>query len=74
MNIIKGNFDTRVKGMCVCSCEPDGDFYTIVINDNASYEAQNKALEHELLHIGRDDFHSDKNASEIEREVHNACL
>lgn len=46
------------------------DFYTIVLNENLSYEARYKAYIHELAHINNGDFLKDTEVSTIENEAH----
>ena len=43
------------KGNAFVSLNADGS-YTIFINTRISYEMQQDALQHELKHIGNDDF------------------
>ena len=45
-------------------------FYTIVINENLSYEEQRKAYAHEIEHINNDDFYKSQNVSNIEANSH----
>jgi len=42
---------------------------TIVLNSRLSRETQEKTMIHELEHIKRDDFYSEKSADDIEMEV-----
>lgn len=59
----------RVHGFTVCTAEPDGDFYTIVLNDSLSYEMQQEAYLHEDRHIQYDHFHDERDLEEIEAEA-----
>lgn len=49
----------------------DGTF-SVVINESLSKECQLKAYEHELMHIERGDFDSERSADEIESDAHSA--
>lgn len=53
----------------VCAKESDNQ-YIILINADMSDEQQTKSLQHEILHIKRHDFDSNKPIQEIEAEVH----
>lgn len=59
MNVLK-SLPPRIRGFSVCKCEPDGDYYTIVLNDTLSREMQEKAYLHEQYHIEADHFHDDR--------------
>ena len=52
------------------TCEPDGDYYTIILNSRLSYEKQRATFAHEIEHIRNDDFHSERSVAEIENERH----
>ena len=51
------------KGMTV---EDSNGFFNIYINENLSAEQQQKALEHEMMHINRGDFDNKKTLHEAE--------
>lgn len=51
------------KGMTV---EDSNGFFNIYINENLSAEQQQKALEHEMMHINRGDFDNKKSLHEAE--------
>lgn len=48
--------------------DSNGDF-NIYVNENLSSEEQRRAYDHELTHIKRSHFFSDKPVSECEREA-----
>lgn len=52
----------------VCGQKSDSE-YLILINADKSKELQDESLEHELLHVTRNDFNSDKPVAVLEREV-----
>lgn len=64
------NLPITVKGFTLY----DGadDYYTIVLNCKYSYDSMRQTFLHEIKHIARDDFHSNKSTAEIERELQ--CL
>lgn len=45
-----------VGGFVKKTCEPEGDFYTIILNSRLSDEKQRKTYIHELEHIYNEDF------------------
>lgn len=51
------------KGMTV---EDSNGFFNIYINQNLSVEQQQKALEHEMMHINRGDFDNKKSLQDAE--------
>lgn len=55
-----------VFGMCVQKTEAE---YLILINADRPKELQDETLEHELLHVTKKDFNSDKPVTVLEREV-----
>lgn len=59
-----------VGGFVKETCEPDGDYYTIILNSRLSYERQCDTFAHEIEHIKNDDFHSERSVAEIENERH----
>lgn len=61
---------TKIKGFCVCVCEPDGDYFTAVINPRLNQEQQIEAYMHEKAHVVNDDFYKEKGVQEIEYEAH----
>lgn len=60
------NLSTKIKGLI--TVDFDGNSY-IFINGNLSEEEQRVALEHELLHLKRNDLYSDETAHEIEKDM-----
>lgn len=42
------------------------DFPNIYINDHLAPEARRRAFDHEMRHLENDDFHNDRQISEIE--------
>lgn len=46
------------------------NFYTIVINSRISHSSAKRAFLHEIEHINRGDFHSNKDVNEIELIAH----
>jgi len=52
---------------CLTECaEPDGDFYTVMLNRNCGDEKIAEGIEHELEHCRHDDFRSPLSVGEIE--------
>ena len=60
----------RIGGFVRETCEPDGDYYTIILNSRLSYERQCDAYTHEMEHILNDDFYSERSVAAIEKERH----
>lgn len=60
----------RVRGYIKETCEPDGDYYTIVLNSRLSYEQLRDTYLHEISHIDNDDFHSEGGVQQIESARH----
>lgn len=60
------NLSTKIKGLL--TVDFDGNSY-IIINGNLSESEQKKALEHELIHLERNDLYSDRPAHEIEKDM-----
>ena len=60
------NLSTKIKG--IITVDSDGNPY-IFINGNLSEAEQKKALEHELIHLKRNDLYSDEPAHEIEKRM-----
>lgn len=58
----------RVNAVTVV--DGNGDF-NIYVNSNLSFEEQRRAYEHELEHIRRSHFFTDKPVEECEREAKN---
>lgn len=58
-----------VNGVTVLS--PDG-FANIYINDRLSYDEQQKAAAHELIHVQRDDFFNDLSTEQVEEYAEKA--
>lgn len=48
---------------------PGRSGYTVYVNDHLSVEAREQAIIHELKHIRRGDPHSDKLATDIEKDM-----
>lgn len=63
---IKG-FPESVYGLC---SKRSDSLYWILINADKSEEQQEETLHHEILHIKRSDFDSDRPVQELEAEVH----
>lgn len=61
-----------VKGSEMVTPNSDGS-YTIFVNARKSFEAQQEALQHALLHISKDDFEKD-DVQQIEAEAHNISV
>ena len=61
----------RVRGYIKETCEPDGDYYTIVLNSRLSHEQNCETYLHELKHMEEDDFHSERSVQETEYLRHN---
>lgn len=47
---------TKIKGFVRLVAEPDGDFYTIVLNSRLNQDQNIEAFMHEQNHIIRNDF------------------
>ena len=60
-------FPEAVNGLC---SKRSDSLYWILINADKSKEQQEETLQHEILHIERCDFDSDKPVHTIESEVH----
>lgn len=71
LRIVRVKMPIRVHGYAVKSCQPDGDFYTAIINEDLSEEATQRAVLHELEHVSEDDFTSDYPVSDIEKKMKN---
>lgn len=56
----------NIHGLITVDC--NGNSY-IIINGNLSESAQKEALEHELLHLKRNDLYSDEPAHLIEKRM-----
>lgn len=50
---------------------PGKNGYTVYVNDHLSEDAKVKAIQHELEHIQRGDLHSEKLATDIEKDLMN---
>ena len=71
IRVIFESMPPTIKGMVVKTFDTDGDYYTIVLNSNISYEEQMRTYKHETEHIRcRDFFREGASADEIERERH----
>lgn len=64
------NLPPDLYGATVKTVEPDGDFFTIVINENLSHEKQKETYRHEQAHIENDDFNCSCNVSVLEQIRH----
>lgn len=54
-------------GAYLAECtEPDGEYYTMVLNGNCGLNKIAESVEHELKHYYNDDFHSPLTTGEIE--------
>lgn len=69
LRIVRVKMPIRVHGYAVKSCQPDGDFYTAIINEDLSEEATQRAVLHEIQHVKEDDFTSEYSVSEIESKM-----
>lgn len=47
----------------------DRGVYCVYVNSEISLEEQKKAIEHEIAHIKRDDFHTDEDIEDVERRM-----
>lgn len=70
MKTVLYDMPTHVHGYIKGTCEPDGEYYTIVLNSKLSYEQLCEAYKHELSHLEYNDFYSERSVDEIERERH----
>ena len=59
----------KIRGFVRETCEPDGDYYTIILNSRLSFEQQQKTYLHEMEHIKNDDFRKES-VDEIEKIRH----
>lgn len=58
-----------VRGFVKKSVEPDGEYYTVVINSRLSQELQRRAIRHEECHVDFADF-DNESADTIEGVRH----
>ena len=58
-----------IAGIAVKSAQPDGDFFTALINQDLSQEATQRAMLHEIEHVSEDDFTSEYSVAEIENKM-----
>lgn len=61
---------SSVNEVVTCSCESDGDFFTIFLNRNLPDDKLIEAYNHALAHIESGDFYLRGNVNEIETERH----
>ena len=66
--VVYENLPCKVGGFTMHN--PIDDFFTIVLNQNMSYYANQKTFAHEIAHIRNDDFELYKNVGQIERNLH----
>lgn len=69
LRIVRVKMPIRSRSFAVKSCQPDGDFYTAVVNEDLSEEAAYRAALHEIEHVREDDFTSEYSVSEIENNM-----
>lgn len=67
IRVVMANLPTTVNGYSVVT--PDG-WTTIVLNQNLSYEKNQKTFKHEVDHMAKDDFLKLCHADEIEKLSH----
>lgn len=53
-------------GIKACTVLDSNDFYNVYINQDLPIEVQRQAFDHEMIHISRNDFHSDEPIEKIE--------
>lgn len=70
MNIGLEELPYCIGGFVRETCEPDGDYYTIILNSRLSYEKLCDTYAHEMEHISNDDFYSERSVAAIENERH----
>lgn len=63
---VKLRYDLPSSIRAYSTVDADDNCYIIIINESLCEEARREALEHELQHIERDDFFSEKPLDEIE--------
>lgn len=56
----------RIAAYLTECTEPDGEYYTMVINRNCGDNKIAESISHELEHYFNDDFHSPLSVAEIE--------
>ena len=66
INVTVMDMPLIIRGMTKLN---EDNFYNIFINAKYSYEEQKKILKHELKHIEKDHFFSDKSIQECENEA-----
>lgn len=66
IRIIVVSMPASVRAYTICK----DDYYTIVLNDNLSYEQRQKSYLHELQHIMNKDFEKQCSADLIECIAH----
>ena len=68
--IMVDNLPNRI-GACLAECtEPDGEYYTMMLNRNCGDNKIAESIAHELEHYFHDDFHSPLTVGEIENLRH----
>lgn len=59
-----------VRGFATRTVEPDGDYYTIVLNARLTHEMHQRSYKHEEQHIESGDFDAGGSVDEIEARAH----
>lgn len=59
-----------VGAFLTLSIEPDGDYYTMVLNRNLGDNKLAESIDHELEHFHNEDFYSPLSVAEIENLRH----
>lgn len=70
MNTVLIDMPCTIRGFMKETVEPDGEYFTVVINSRMSHETQKDTAEHENEHLEHDDFYSGENIDLIEKERH----
>jgi hypothetical protein len=60
----------RIGGFIKETCEPDGDYLTVVLNSRLSFERLCETYSHEIEHINNNDIYKEGSVNEIERMRH----
>lgn len=66
-NVVFADLPCTIRGFVRYNQEDDSN--TIVLNSRLNRETQIECMKHELKHIERDDFYSEKSVDQIELEV-----
>lgn len=69
VRFIQAKMPRGIAGIAVKSAQPDGDFFTALINQDLSQEATQRAMLHEIEHVSEDDFTSEYSVAEIENKM-----